>query len=131
MTRYIYLLSAEFDDKTLYKIGISHNVERRIKELQTGNPYKIVLKEKFKTPYAFKIEAALHRRYKIDNIKGEWFDFDISTYTEEVKILHEGFRVLDSSDNHYFRKEFDKLKNIKIMAKVLRPHKDYVFDELE
>lgn len=111
MIRFIYLLSAKFEEnKVLYKIGISHNVEKRIKELQTGNPYKIVLIEKFKTPYAFKIESALHRRYKIDNIKGEWFDFNISTYSEEVRILHEGFKILDKNNNHYFRKEFDKLK---------------------
>lgn len=110
MIRYIYLLQCDFIDKPLYKIGISKNVERRVKQLQTGNPYKIIVLKKFKTPYAFKIEAALHREYKIDNVKGEWFDIDISNYDNRINILQKGFECLDKSDNHFFRKEFDKLK---------------------
>lgn len=112
MSRYIYLLECEFPEKTLYKIGISNKVERRVKQLQTGNPYLIKVLNEFKTPYAFKIEAALHREYKIDNVKGEWFDIDISNYENRVNTLHKGFDCLLKNDNHYFKKEFDKLKLI-------------------
>ena len=110
MTRYIYLLECEFPDKSLYKIGISNKVERRVKQLQTGNPYQIKLLLKFKTPYAFKIEAALHREHKIDNVNGEWFDIDISNVENRINTLHKGFDFLLKNDNDYFKKEFDKLK---------------------
>jgi hypothetical protein len=63
-------------DQDLYKIGISHNPEKRLKQLQTGNGCKLRL---YKT-YTVKNEAILEK--KIHNMlwqnkailgKSEWF----------------------------------------------------------
>ena len=63
-------------DQDLYKIGISHNPEKRLKQLQTGNGCKLRL---YKT-YIVKNEAILEK--KIHNMlwqnkailgKSEWF----------------------------------------------------------
>jgi hypothetical protein len=69
----VYLLKT----KDAYKIGVTTTtIEKRIKQLQTGNPNIIscVYYEKVscdKTMYA--IEKMLHKEYKHKNILGEWF----------------------------------------------------------
>lgn len=60
--------------KGVYKIGVSNNYERRIKEIQTGNEEKLkfwFVTEKFGGAYA--LETFLHRRYKKSKLEGEWF----------------------------------------------------------
>ena len=36
---FIYIIRC--DKQNLFKIGISNNVDKRLKQLQTGNPYKL------------------------------------------------------------------------------------------
>ena len=83
-TKIIYLLAIR--DLNVYKVGISSNVEKRIKTLQTGCPYKLEILKTFQSPKASKIEKVLHRQYsskKIDeneySLKGEWFYLGIKT----------------------------------------------------
>ena len=68
---YIYLIKNDTDD--LYKIGFSNDVYKRLKQLETGNPYKLVLIDKFKTNHKRKIETTLHNTLKHLNVNGEWF----------------------------------------------------------
>lgn len=63
------------------KIGVSKNPNKRLKQLQTGSPYKLKLVGVFKG-MAFH-EKPLHSRlkpYKLSvyykKTQGEWFDFD-------------------------------------------------------
>ena len=65
-------------DKTgAFKIGVSKDVEKRYKQLQTGCPYELriilVIKE------GAKLEKKLHndlRKYKTAKQNQEWFSFD-------------------------------------------------------
>ena len=57
------------------KIGRSNDVEKRLKQLQTGSPYRLVLLAKFENKGC--IEIYLHRelaRYK-SVMQGEWFSY--------------------------------------------------------
>ena len=72
-----------------YKIGVSKNSEKRIKQLQTGCPYSIEIKSVFKTYRPFKVETALHNRYLQykqnydgDPISGEWFQLPIAAVVD-------------------------------------------------
>lgn len=56
------------------KIGISHHVEKRIKELQTGCPFEIRLAKAFRTPHARKIEGMAHNVLAKYRKAGEWFN---------------------------------------------------------
>ena len=61
-----------------YKIGISDNPERRLKDLQTGNPRKLVLDkfEWFPTEEgARRAEADMHQVLRAGGcgLEGEWF----------------------------------------------------------
>lgn len=61
------------------KIGQTDNVTARIAQLQTGNPYKLVLR--IYCPYMpYGTESMLHRKYAQFNVHGEWFDESIMPY---------------------------------------------------
>ena len=74
MKHYVYIVKA---DKWI-KVGVSHNVSRRIKMMQTGCPLKIHLLGAF--PFqsraeAFSTESDVHKQLKPCRRFGEWFDY--------------------------------------------------------
>lgn len=78
---FVYLIrQAETD---LYKIGhTSYHPEKRLKELQTGNPQKLHLIEYYSTDHYQKVESLLHLKYKDYNVRQEWFRFDLKIESE-------------------------------------------------
>jgi hypothetical protein len=55
------------------KIGFTkHDVEKRIKSLQTGSASELTLIAKH--PGSIDTERALHERFAMDRIQGEWFN---------------------------------------------------------
>jgi len=70
-TEYVYLLD---NGKDQYKIGKSINPEKRLQQLQTGNPDKLSFKhiiECVKYP-ALYLEKRLHKWFSWSRIRGEW-----------------------------------------------------------
>ena len=71
----VYLVKIVNEDKTLYKIGFTRgSVYKRIKELQTGCPYEILMVETFDTEYGTIIERTLHNAFSHRKTYGEWFE---------------------------------------------------------
>jgi hypothetical protein len=69
-----------------FKIGLSKDPEKRLKELQTANGDSLDLIHTFNTRYAFKLESALHRVYASKKTIGEWFQLelkDVNSFLEE------------------------------------------------
>lgn len=95
MGKFIYLIHAE--GTNLYKIGISNNPEKRLKSLQTANPYSLKLIFSIKVKNAFDVEKILHRTFSYcklnensEEIIGEWFNLsldDISSFKEQCKLI--------------------------------------------
>jgi hypothetical protein len=59
-----------------YKIGVTldSSIHNRIKQLQTGNPNIITLVSKTgTTTNAYELEKTLHKNYKKNRVRGEWF----------------------------------------------------------
>jgi predicted GIY-YIG superfamily endonuclease len=79
---FIYLI--RLSENSYYKIGITKDINKRIKQLQTGNAEQIFLIESYYSEYANKIESALHNFYKDKNKMNEWFEFTIE---DEVNFL--------------------------------------------
>ena len=74
MKVYVYFIN---DGHGHMKIGISNNPEKRLRSIQTGNPYKLSIDrvEKYSTyEDAFRRETELHNKFKDYNLHGEWFD---------------------------------------------------------
>ena len=87
---YVYIIA---NDKDYIKVGISKDPNKRVKQLQTGNPNKLKLlfTEEFecKRDHLLKIEKLIHKSlspYKEDCM-GEWFKIDMSKLQEIKNII--------------------------------------------
>ncbi len=71
MKGFVYLLC----DGEYFKIGMTRqkNINKRIIELQTGNPNEIWCVKYYETQWPYKLEQMLHTKHFNSNIKNEWF----------------------------------------------------------
>jgi len=104
MKGYVYLL-AEMGDNLRYKIGVTKNdVDKRVKQLKTGNSDDIMLIHKYKTKNYRKLEALLHRKFRKDRKHLEWFemtDEQVMTFMDEAKKADELIDFL-KENNHFY-----------------------------
>lgn len=99
--KYVYLLKTP---ENIYKIGVTKDVDKRIKSLQTGSADKITLVDKFLSNYPFKIESTLHRKYNDSKIKGEWYHLtkdDVNNFQNDCSLMERNFKYLDEMGNPY------------------------------
>ncbi|MEU2834963.1 GIY-YIG nuclease family protein [Streptomyces lavendulae] len=68
---YVYVIGSS--GSTRVKIGTSVSPDKRLKELQTGNPDR--LEVLWHTPGGRELEARLHQAFAAHRTEGEWFDF--------------------------------------------------------
>ena len=69
-TGYVYFVRCQH----YVKVGYAKDVERRIAELQIGNPYKLeVVATVQGTP---SLERAFHKALRRKYVRGEWFELD-------------------------------------------------------
>lgn len=98
--KFIYLIQSL--ENSYYKIGVSKNPKRRIKQLQTGNASELRLIDTYESEYAYKIEKTLQRKYSYLKKKGEWFDMSITNevfFTQECQKIEESIIFLKKNDN--------------------------------
>lgn len=71
MTGTIYLIS----DGEFFKIGrTKKDVNKRLKELQTGNPSSLQIIHSVQVKNASSVESIMHRKYDYCKQINEWFD---------------------------------------------------------
>lgn len=70
-SRWVYLIGSL--QARPVKIGVARSVETRLAELQIGSPLPLHLI--WKTRAGRSLERALHERFAVYRIHGEWFDF--------------------------------------------------------
>lgn len=100
MGGFVYLLC----DGSKFKIGMTKckNINKRIKELQTGNPYEIWLKSYYETDYPYKIEQMMHTRYMTSKFKNEWFELNANDVINFKKNCAECEYILNSMKDNPF-----------------------------
>ena len=95
MKKYVYLIS---DSNTYnYKIGISNNPEKRIKELQTGNENKLKIIHKVLCENYKNVETALHNQYSFLKVNGEWFELsndDVISFPEYCQKIDNNIKIV-------------------------------------
>lgn len=79
---HLYVLSC--GDKV--KIGVTNNIEQRLKTLQTGNPTPINLEYIEERLNPEKAEHYLHRCFQHKRVNGEWFEY-ISIRDIRIKLM--------------------------------------------
>ena len=101
----VYLISSEINGKVLYKIGITkRKIEDRIKEFRTGSASEFRIVDSFRSKWARKIEANLHRTFKQKRISGEWFDLcdsDLSSFKEKCETIHFNLDAIENGNTYY------------------------------
>lgn len=72
---YIYLIQRKGTRE--FKIGKADNVQRRLKQHQTGNAGELKLVKKVFVRYPFSVETFLKNKYRKQHLRknGEWFKF--------------------------------------------------------
>ncbi len=72
-------------DNLRIKIGISEEVNRRLKQLQTGSPYELKLMGWIEPENDRALEKELHTKYSKERTHGEWFDLGVCEVLEELR----------------------------------------------
>jgi hypothetical protein len=80
----VYLLKSDYTG--YYKIGVSVNPAKRVKQLQTGSSENIQLIHAFTTDIPYKVETALHNFYSMNKINREWYDLPIEVHFDFLEI---------------------------------------------
>lgn len=101
---FIYLIENCDDEEAYprYKIGYSKHPEFRIKELQTGNPKKLVIVHKFETKHGMGVETYLHNFYDYKRGLGEWFNLDSSEVKNFMNVCERIESGLSAIKKDYF-----------------------------
>jgi predicted small secreted protein len=100
--KHIYLIKES--ENNYYKVGVSGNINQRIKQLQTGSAGTIELIEKYPSKYSHKIEKALHRKYQQYNVKGEWFNLPesmLNDFIKDCEMYNNGFNCIFNESTLY------------------------------
>ncbi len=83
---YIYFIT-EVPFRNKVKIGMSQNPQRRVKDLQTGNPNILILRHVTQYDEYKALERTMHEICKDIRGNGEWFDITESELTGIVSAL--------------------------------------------
>ena len=101
----VYLICDSGHDN-MFKIGVTKTtIEKRMKQLQTGNGSEIFLVAYHETEYPYYIEKMLHKRFCSDRKIGEWFELtneETFSFNEECKYLEQ--MIVLMKDNPFFPK---------------------------
>jgi len=98
----IYLIKSL--DDGCYKIGVSKSPDKRLKQLQTGNPSELQLLHVYNSEIAFKIEKVLHNTFCIDKQHGEWFNLSIKDeyfFISECEKIENNLKYLIKEQNKF------------------------------
>lgn len=102
--KYVYLICDPAQNK--FKIGVTkHSIEKRIKELQTGNSCELHITSYYETYYPFCVERMLHNKYGHKNVLNEWFDLNVEDITSFKEKCLECENIIESmKENPFFQK---------------------------
>ena len=101
---FVYLIKDVYNNT--YKIGVTKDLNKRMKNLQTGNTCELDLIFSFKTEYPYRLESMLHRKFEQYREKNEWFALpkdiveSFHYYCQQMNDI-----IMSLKDNPYFNKK--------------------------
>ena len=103
---FVYLIG-ESDNEGKYKIGSTKakDINKRMKQLQTGNSSPLFLKSYYQTDKPFKLETMLHNKFKEKNTIGEWFEMNDKDIIAFNEICDKYQNIIDSLNENPFFEE--------------------------
>jgi hypothetical protein len=103
-TCFVYLICHDIDGKLQgpCKIGISDNPQKRLGQVQNGNPRMLALAFTFHCwdrDWASRVEAAFHSVHRSHRMSGEWFNLDaVDALGGLVEVFSAGLRHIAKDD---------------------------------
>lgn len=88
-----YLYIIKIVDSNLYKIGVSNNPKRRIRDISGHLPYDIEVKYCAKHPHTYNLEEMIHDNFREQELRHEWFELssiDLIAINNTLKDFREG-----------------------------------------
>ena len=82
----VYLLKSSYTG--YYKIGVSKNPAKRVKQLQTGTSENIEIIHSFTSEYPYKLECALHNHFTMYKVNREWYNLPIESHFDFIEICN-------------------------------------------
>lgn len=82
--RYVYAIR---DARNRVKIGKSKDPQRRLRELEVGNPEALELFCSAEVRDASSLERDLHRKFANENLRGEWFQLPEEEQAELKNVM--------------------------------------------
>lgn len=125
---YVYLIGEEGNNEH-FKIGSTKakDVNKRLKQLQTGNSAALYIKEAFETEYPFKLEKMLHNRFKSCSLIGEWFELPKDVVEDFKGICEYEEKIIEAlKGNPFFFK--DKKGKTKAYEEPMDFQEEYLMD---
>ena len=102
MSKFIYLIQSSENGK--YKIGLSVNPKKRIKQLQTGSGEELKLINIFKSEFPHLVEKGLHKHFNHLNAIGEWYNLSIKeelNFINECERFEKSIKILKDMGNEF------------------------------
>jgi hypothetical protein len=103
---YVYLIG-ERDNSGRFKIGStrSKDINKRLKQLQTGSSSELYIKDFYETSYPFKLEKLLHNHFESTHLIGEWFELSEADTKAFKGVCEEKIKIIESlKDNPFYFK---------------------------
>jgi hypothetical protein len=107
---HVYLIG-EDDDGYRFKIGSTRHddVGKRLRQLQTGNSSRLIIRDSFETSEPFKLEQMLHFRLKDKKVINEWFELDEDDVSNFKPMCEKLQAIIDSlNGNPFYNRKKDK-----------------------
>lgn len=118
---YVYIIQMIEQEEKMskrYKIGRSKHVNRRVGELQTGNPDELIVTKDFFCKQVHKLENIVHKEYEQYNTRGEWFCFTndellscIEFIEKEILKINSGYYTCGNKGSNEINNDDIKKKN--------------------
>ena len=99
MKGYVYLICNPVEDT--YKIGRSKDVQKRLKQIQTGCSAELFVIRAHETNYPVQLEQMLHVRFRNKRQLNEWFKLDgndIAGFEETCKKTDEIIKAMNTEE---------------------------------
>ena len=122
-----YLYIIRMGNFTKYKIGKSYDSFNRLKQLQTGNPYRLLVLNAFYCDNIDDLEKIVHIQYASYRLTGEWFSFNDTVLSDCINFILKKIceindsmtsKIVEELDIDTINEELD-IKNIKTETKKL------------
>jgi predicted GIY-YIG superfamily endonuclease len=117
------------------KIGVAANIEQRICEMQTGNPFELRLiasMEFSSRKQAIGVETVLHKKFRRHHVRGEWFSPKINLGSISAACKRGGHKISELIEHEViYESANDKIKRLEREIRRLKGRVEDLNDENE